>query len=150
MKKTLVCLYRYVHMIEITYYHNIRMFTLWTFQFHIYFHMLKWINIYRHVHQQLSALHWFVFLMKLQAGCPEMIVSKELFKLIKPFTVITRIFGLNPITYHVDGTKFGVKWSVGYGIYSYFLAILLGEKRNCDSMILSSRLCSDSGVFWSN
>ncbi|XP_049824632.1 gustatory receptor for sugar taste 43a-like [Aethina tumida] len=54
-----------------------------------------------------------------------MYVAKNTFEIMRPFVVVTRIFGLCPVTYEQKGAYFIMKRSIKYILYSYILAIVL-------------------------
>lgn len=56
-----------------------------------------------------------------------MYVAKNTFEIMRPFVVVTRIFGLCPVTFEQKGAYFIMKRSVKYILYSYVLAIVLGK-----------------------
>nr|UTN00877.1 gustatory receptor [Semanotus bifasciatus] len=52
-------------------------------------------------------------------------ISQENFEIMQPIMIVSRLFGLFPIKYSKHGAQYRLRWSLGYGIYSYLLCIIL-------------------------
>ncbi|KAJ8961615.1 hypothetical protein NQ314_005905, partial [Rhamnusium bicolor] len=52
-------------------------------------------------------------------------ISQEHFEIMQPIIVVARLFGLLPIKFSKYGSQFRMNWSLGYGIYSCLLYIIL-------------------------
>nr|CAI5841989.1 unnamed protein product [Callosobruchus analis] len=66
----------------------------------------------------------------------ELYLSEELFSVLQPILVVSRVLGIFPVSYKKHGNYYKLRWSTWYAVYSYALSLALSNNDNFRNLII--------------